>query len=86
MLLSALTRIAPHSGARFETSFSRKGGGVERTPNFLQNRFNEILSYKTRKFVGFLRASLREYRSGWNMHDYVTEAKVSESNEKDVKT
>lgn len=55
--------------------FFKKGGGVERTPNSLQNRFNKVLSYETQKFVGFLQASLREYRSGWNMRDYVAEAK-----------
>jgi hypothetical protein len=55
--------------------FFKKGGGVESTPNSLQNRFNKVLSYETQKFVGFLQASLREYRSGWNLHDYVTEAK-----------
>jgi hypothetical protein len=29
--------------------FFNKGGGVERTPNSLQNRFNKVLSYKKGK-------------------------------------
>ena len=55
--------------------FLKKGGGVERNANSLKNRFNKVLQFEVQKFLGFLHGALREFHSGWNMDDYVTEAK-----------
>jgi hypothetical protein len=60
---------------KIRENFIRRGGGPERTTNSLQNRFNKVLQCEVQKFIGFLQGALREYHSGWQMADYVLEAK-----------
>lgn len=60
---------------KIHVNFIKRGGGVERTPNSLQNRFNKVLQCDVLKYIGFFQSSLREYHSGWQMADYVEEAK-----------
>jgi hypothetical protein len=38
-------------------------------------RFNKVLQCEVQKIIGFLQGALREYHSGWQMADYVVEAK-----------
>ena len=55
--------------------FIKIGGGVERTSNSLQNRFNKVLQLEVQKYIGFFQGVLREYHSEWAMDDYAKEAK-----------
>ncbi|KAG9411434.1 hypothetical protein AC1031_017069 [Aphanomyces cochlioides] len=47
----------------------------QKSPNSLANRFNNVLQKDVSKFVGLLSQSLREFHSGWQMQDYVNDAK-----------
>jgi hypothetical protein len=60
---------------KIRENFIRRGGGPERTTNSLQNRFNKALKCEVQKFIGFLQGALCKYHSGWQMADYVLEAK-----------
>ncbi|KAH9154729.1 hypothetical protein AeRB84_003211 [Aphanomyces euteiches] len=62
--------------AKVHNEFNYKRlAGTERSQNSLSNRFNNVLQKDVSKLVGHLAQSLREYHSGWQMQDYVEDAK-----------
>ena len=60
---------------RIKEGFISRGGLKERTRTSLKNRFNKVLQAEVNKYIGILHGVFREYKSGWSMPDYVTEAK-----------
>ena len=60
---------------RIKEGFISRGGLKEQTRTSLKNRFNKVLQAEVNKYIGILHGVFQEYKSGWSMPDYVTEAK-----------
>ena len=60
---------------KIRDGFVARGGFPSRTVLSLKARWNKVINAEVAKYIGYLTAALREYKSGWQHAEYTNKAK-----------